>query len=113
MIVLFYGGRDFTDYKALCEAMKLLPFQVKYGVQGGAKGADAMGARWCAENNIHCAEVKALWDGFGKSAGFKRNFAMADMIRINYAVEMPGGAGTASMRSILEKKNIPVYRPYG
>jgi hypothetical protein len=112
MNVLFYGGRDFNNYTRLCEAMKMLPFQISYGIQGGATGADRLGKRWCMENGIHCAEVCALWDFYGKSAGYKRNFAMSEIIRIDYAIEMPGGRGTLSMRQILEKKGVVIWKPF-
>ena len=62
MKVLICGGRDYIGYHAFEEAMKLLPFKVTLVIQGGARGADAMGKMWAMSQGIFVVEIPALWD---------------------------------------------------
>ncbi len=66
-------------------------------IHGGAKGADALGARWAAENSVETVVVPADWETHGKAAGPIRN---AKMLRLYYTymvVAFPGGSGTRDM----------------
>lgn len=47
-------------------------------VQGGAKGADALGKLYAEQNNIECKEFTANWGAYGKGAGIIRNSEMAE-----------------------------------
>lgn len=111
MILLVCGGRAYVDYEAFCAAMRGLPFRPEVIIQGGARGADALAKAWARENGVHCAEVPALWNTFGKAAGSKRNAAMLALAP-GYCLAMPGGAGTADMvRRCIDSK-ITVWEPY-
>lgn len=110
--VLVCGGRDFNDYNAFIRAMDALPFVISIIIEGGARGADSLAKRYAIEKGIHCAEVPALWDSFGKRAGHLRNEAML-LLNPKYCVAFSGGVGTQGMINLCKKENIPVWEPYG
>lgn len=112
MVLLVTGGRDFRDFKAFNYAMRELPTPPTLVIQGGAKGADNLAKLWCAQNAVHCAEVKALWDHFQRAAGSKRNNIML-LLQPEYCLAMPGGNGTADMKRRAQAAGIPVWAPYG
>lgn len=58
-------------------------------VSGCAPGVDTFAIDWALENNILVARFPAEWSKYGRSAGFRRNFQMAE-----YASEWaPGRPG--------------------
>ncbi len=77
MKTIIAGGRDFNDYKLLCEYMEELGAGVTEIVCGMARGADLLGKRWADENNIPVKEFPADWKTHGKAAGHIRNKEMA------------------------------------
>ncbi len=109
--VLVCGGRDYLgDVTCLGELRQL--FTIDLLIAGGAKGADKRAADWARARGIHVAEVQALWDFYGKAAGFKRNSAMR-ILGPDYCVAFPGGKGTEMMVKLCEDNQILVWRPYG
>ncbi len=112
MRVLVYGGRDFTDYEKVKADLDALHarHQIKELINGTARGADSQGDRWARENRIKLSRFPANWDRYGKSAGFKRNLVMAEQAP-DLGIQYPGGRGTANMRSLLDKRDIPVWEP--
>jgi hypothetical protein len=112
MKLLICGGRTFTDYIALCDAMKRLPFRPSFIIEGGAKGADRLGRTWAISNGVHYATVPALWDTHGNKAGPMRNSMML-LLNPNYCLALPGGTGTADMVKKCEANGIPTWRPLG
>lgn len=112
MIILICGGRDYNDYDALNRAMtELLPFRPKMVIEGGATGADRLGRQWAIDNGVHYATVPALWDHFGKSAGYRRNAVML-MLEPSYCIALPGGRGTANMIDLCQRAEVTVWQPY-
>ena len=109
MILLVCGGRDFKNYKALSNAIKNFSITPNMIIQGGANGADNLAKKYAFENNIHCAEVPALWHKRGPNAGPQRNEAML-LLRPDYCLAMPGGRGTNNMVNQCKSKNIPVIQ---
>lgn len=110
MKVLVCGGRDYHDKVAAFDALNALPFKPTLVIEGGANGADRLGRIWAQSSAIHVATICALWDTFGRSAGYKRNIAMSELAE--YCVAFPGGNGTANMIDICKRKNIVVWEPY-
>lgn len=110
MVTLICGGRNFGDYAQFKAAMENLPFAPSVIVQGGARGADLLAKLWAKENNVHCAEIPALWQD-GESAGHARNAAMLTL-GIQYVVAFPGGAGTKDMVRRSEAAGLPVWQPF-
>ena len=80
MKILICGCRNYSDYAKIKNYIKEKKEQYNdlIIVQGGAKGADSLAKRACADLNIECREYKADWDKHGKSAGPKRNQQMLD-----------------------------------
>ncbi len=111
MRVLVCGGRHYNDFDAAKRALDALPVKPSIIIEGGAKGGDRMGRLWAEENGIHYATVPALWNKFGRAAGFKRNEAML-LLKPQYCVAFPGGRGTASMIELCTSYGVIVWRPY-
>ncbi len=98
MKVLVCGGRNYSndlvvnrilDQIHACSPISML-------IEGGATGADALGAAWaCARGVLHVA-VPADWGKHGKAAGPIRNQEMIEM-RPDHVVAFAGGRGTADM----------------
>lgn len=107
MRVLVCGGRE---YQGDVSCLAHLPIDVL--IHGGCRGADLQAAAWAKSRGIHRARVDALWDYYGKSAGFRRNEAML-LLQPEYCVAFPGGKGTQSMIDLCLRASLPVWRPYG
>jgi hypothetical protein len=77
-------------------------------ITGGARGADASGARWAAAYRHKSTVMQAEWDKYGKRAGYIRNVAMADYGPKAAIIFWDGESkGTKMMVDILAKRNIP------
>jgi hypothetical protein len=111
MKLLVCGGRDyFGDVeKALDTCLSMN--QIDILIHGGARGADSLAAAWAESRGIHCARVNALWNSYGKGAGFKRNSAML-LLQPDGCVAFPGGTGTKMMIDLCRQNNIQVWEPY-
>ena len=79
MRTIIAGSRTITDYELVTEAIHNSGFSITEVICGGAKGVDELGAKWAENNNATIVYVRARWDVFGKSAGYKRNEAMAHL----------------------------------
>jgi hypothetical protein len=78
MKVIIAGSRGFTDYNFLCECVLRTPIKITEVVSGRCKNSpDMLGERWAKENGVPIAPFPALWDKYGKAAGFIRNREMA------------------------------------
>ena len=107
MRTLVCGGRD---YRGDIECLSQINISIL--IHGGARGADTRAAAWAKEEGIHCAAVGALWNYYGKSAGYTRNAVML-LLLPEYCVAFPGGVGTKMMIDLCIKNNIIVWQPYG
>lgn len=94
LVLLVCGGRDYADREHVFYILD--HYKPRLVIQGGARGADDLAHAWCMERGVHCAEVRALWDAFGKSAGSRRNVAMM-LLKPTAVVAFPGGVGTNHM----------------
>ena len=76
--------------------------------RGRRTGADRIAREEAQALGIHVATVRALWDYYDRSAGYRRNEAMArlrpDFV---YAYNL-GTAGTEQMIRLAEAECIPV-----
>tara|TARA_R100001132_G_C3271943_1_gene94032 strand:+ start:1024 stop:1380 length:357 start_codon:yes stop_codon:yes gene_type:complete len=77
--VIVAGSRDFVDYNLLEYKLdKLLIDRSDVCIiSGGARGADTLGERYAKEKSLDILIIKADWNRYGKSAGYKRNTVMA------------------------------------
>ena len=110
IVALFCGSRDWTDRERIRRDLESLP-EGSVVIEGGARGADRIAAEEATALGLHVAEVRALWDFYGRSAGYRRNEAMARLDPdVLYAYPL-GGPGTARMIEIAEAACIPVREP--
>lgn len=98
--VLVCGGRDFRDYARVQDVLGRLHKErgpITVLIQGGAKGADWMGAQWARSLGIPVFEFQAGWERHGKAAGSIRNQRMLDEGEPDLVLAFPGGRGTGDM----------------
>jgi hypothetical protein len=88
LITIVCGGRDSKDSWSWREFFHRT--QTNLVIAGGARGADTIAVFEADHAGIEIKVIKADWERFGKSAGFKRNVAMAEYAKS--VVEEFGGA---------------------
>lgn len=109
MRLLVCGGRDFDDYRFLCEVLdnlKLSPGSVV--INGAAKGADSLSSVWARRSGFGVEEYPAEWNKYGKSAGPIRNQHMLNVAAPDAVVAFPGGNGTADMIRRAKDAGLPI-----
>lgn len=112
---LIAGSRTFDDYDLLKEKMDNF-LQNKDNVliiSGGARGTDSLAERYAKEKGYSLKVMPADWKKHGKSAGYKRNTAMHDMLK-----EYPNrtcvlfwdgkSKGTQHNIPLAKKRNTPI-----
>jgi YspA, cpYpsA-related SLOG family len=110
LIVLFCGSRDWSDRERIRRDLESLP-EGSVVIEGGARGADRIARVQARDLGLHVATVAALWDHYGRSAGYRRNEAMA-RLQPDFVYAYPlGGPGTAQMIALAEAACIPVREP--
>ncbi len=94
------GGREYSDARRVNECLDWLHAAVNITllVQGGARGADALAARWARDHlpKERSVTVEAEWTRYGKSAGMRRNQEMLQRHKPHLVLAFPGGRGTAN-----------------
>lgn len=114
MKVLVCGGRDYSDRERVFEVLDQLDASCHIGcvIQGGARGADALGDAWAEERQRASATFKAPWNALGKRAGPVRNGWMLEYGQPDLVVAFPGGSGTANMVSRAKAAGIEVFSDF-
>ena len=75
--IIIAGTRTFKDYQLLKNVVNHSKFKnIDVILSGGARGADSLGERYALENNVRLDVHHALWEKYGKSAGYRRNEEM-------------------------------------
>lgn len=117
--VLVFGGRNFTDKKAVYNSLDLMAEWKQsdidgegstaslYVISGCARGADTLALDWAQFRECPTAEYPADWDQYGKVAGFLRNQEMLSEDP-DIGLMFPGGNGTRDMQRRLFKARIPI-----
>jgi YspA, cpYpsA-related SLOG family len=107
-IAIFAGSREWTDRGLIRCDLKTLT-EDSLVIEGGARGADRIAREEAQRMGLHVVTVPALWDFYGRGAGYRRNEAM---VRLQpdclYAYSL-GTAGTAHMIRTAEAECIQVY----
>jgi hypothetical protein len=108
--VVVAGSRSFADFGLLCERLDVFLSQRSEVVivSGGARGADRLGERYAALRGLPVERFPADWARYGRSAGFRRNKAMAeqaDAVVLFWDGQSPG---TAQMLSLAQSRGLPV-----
>lgn len=106
--VIIAGSRGFNDYKLL--ETKLVHFLSRYSpedieiVSGGARGADLLGERFAKEKGCEIKRFIPDWDNKGKSAGYIRNWEMANYSDACVLFWDGKSSGTKHMLALAEKE---------
>jgi hypothetical protein len=109
-VVIFCGSRKWTDCERIRRDLESLP-PGSIVIEGGAPGADRIAREEAHALGIHVATVRAPWDFYEKSAGYRRNEAMA-RLQPHYCYAYPlGGPDTRHMIDIAEANCIQVREP--
>ena len=109
MRLLVCGGRNYADRDFLnrfLDAVKFIHGPITVLINGGARGADALAARWAAGQHINVKMYDAHWAELGRRAGVIRNIEMLREGKPDIVVCFPGGKGTAYMREIAMRANV-------
>ena len=112
--ILVFGGRDYWDRHRLVIALDGL--LAEHGddliiMHGGCRtGADKMADDWALDREVDCLRVAAKWTKFGKPAGPIRNRRMGEKYKPDWAIEFPGGTGTAGMRDVCAELGIKIAK---
>lgn len=109
MKVIVAGGRDFTNYALVEEAIKISGFEISQIVSGKAKGVDTLGEVWALANNIHVEAFPADWSQHGRAAGPIRNKQMAEYADALIAIWDGESKGTANMIQQARNKQLNVF----
>ncbi len=112
MRVLVCGGRDYMDmgvvYGALDELHEQIPISLI--IEGGARGADALGRSWALSRCVSCLTEPANWKRYGNRAGGIRNAKMLTW-KPDLVVAFPGDTGTENMIRHAKVVGVKVYDP--
>lgn len=106
--VLICGSRDWQDLGAIFNRVAGLgPKDIV--IHGGAVGADRLAEQAARQLGHHTAEVRPLWDHFGKRAGHIRNAAMLDLQPdLVLAFQRNGSKGTQGTIDEARKRGVEV-----
>lgn len=82
--IAIVGSRSFKNYQAVKSVLDCIRSTKNISiVSGGARGADFLGKRYAIEHELEYMEFPAMWDVYGKRAGFMRNTDI-----VNYSDEV-------------------------
>jgi hypothetical protein len=111
IVVLACGGRDYRDrarvFQVLDDLHGLLTIDLLR--HGAAPGADTLADEWAEARGVPRDPHPANWLHHGRSAGPRRNSAMA-RLQADACVAFPGGNGTADMTAKAERAGMSVLR---
>ena len=109
MNVIIAGGRDFTNYALVEEAIKRSAFEITQVVSGNAKGVDTLGEVWALAHNVPVEAFPADWSQHGRAAGPIRNRQMAEYADALIAIWDGKSKGTANMIQQARNKKLNVF----
>lgn len=109
MKVIIAGSRDAVSYHLVVDAVAESGFIIDQVISGGARGADRLGEAYAKNNGIELLIMKADWDKFGKSAGYRRNEDMAKVGNALIAIWDGESRGTMHMIEIAKRAGLPVF----
>lgn len=107
MKVAIIGSRKILDsyYSTLCS---YVPIGASEIISGGAQGADALAARYAAENNLFMVIIAPNYQKYGRRAPLMRNQHIIE--RADYVLAMWDGhsRGTAQAIDACIRSYVPV-----
>ena len=108
MQLIIAGSRSFHDDQRLCQTLAPERPRITQVLTGGARGADQLGYRWAWKHQVTHQLFRADWERFGKSAGVRRNYQMAQAGDLLLAFWDGRSAGTQHMISCMQQLGKPV-----
>jgi hypothetical protein len=108
MKLIIAGSRTFTDYQLLCQTLAPERSRITQVLTGGARGTDQLGYRWAWKHAIRHQLFRADWERFGKSAGVRRNYQLAQAGDVLLAFWDRRSAGTRHMISCMQQLGKPL-----
>jgi YspA, cpYpsA-related SLOG family len=108
MKLIVAGSRTFTDYQRLCQVLAPDRHRITQIFTGGARGAELLGYRWAWKHAIRHQLFRADWERFGKSAGVRRNYQMAQAGDVLIAFWDGQSSDTAHMVQCMRQLGKPV-----
>lgn len=113
MRTIIAGSRTVGDITIVRDAMICADFEENIHptiiVSGVATGADRLGIMWADEVGLPVQKFPALWNKYGKKAGFIRNAQMADNADALVAVWDGVSKGTKHMINIARSRNLKIF----
>ncbi len=108
MKVIIAGSRTFNNYSDLKRKVSsILKNQKNITIiSGTANGADRLGERYANENHHNLEQYPAMWDIFGKKAGYMRNEEMAKVADACIVFWDGKSRGTKHMIDIAKKYKL-------
>lgn len=112
--VLVTGGRTYSNRAELFSLLDSIHAAdtISLLIQGGATGADEIGAEWATLNGVGCVTEKPAWSSYQFNPGTVRNTAMLDKWHPDLVVAAPGGSGTSNMLLQATRRKIPIKRTW-
>lgn len=107
MMVLVCGSRDWDDGDLIQHVLMEIPARSTV-IHGGARGADSIAGEVAAGLGHTVQVVRAEWEKYGRSAGYKRNKAMVDMGPDRVIAFSNGSRGTQHTIDLARRADIEV-----
>lgn len=109
MRTIIAGSRNIRSYQTVFYAIKKSGFDITHIIAGGAYGVDTTAIEIAEDLEIPYTVMPADWDTHGKSAGFRRNSAMAAVADALIAVWDGESKGTSHMILVAKARGLKVY----
>lgn len=109
MKVIIAGGRNFTNFNTVSDAIEASGFEITEVVSGMAKGVDTLGEVYALGKNIPVVGFPADWNKHGRAAGPMRNKEMAEYANALIAVWDGISKGTANMIMQARRNGLDVF----
>ena len=109
MKTIIAGSRTITDLRHVEEAVACSHIQITEVISGGARGVDTLAITYAQQQNLPLTIMRANWDKFGKSAGFRRNAEMATVADALIALWDGQSKGTLHMINVAKERGLKVY----
>lgn len=109
MKTIIAGSRSINSLNLVYKAVKDSSFIITEVVSGGARGIDSLAVVFAKQENIPYIIMRADWDRYGKSAGFRRNGEMANYAEALIAIWDGESRGTMHMINIAKERKLKVF----
>ena len=108
MQLMIAGAQTFTDYQHLCQVLAPDCHRMTQVLTGGARGAERLGYRWAWKHTVQHQLFRAERERFGKTAGVRRNYQMAQAGDVLVVFGDGLAPGTAHLIQCMQALGKPV-----